>query len=45
MNRIAAALLIAFSGAVLAQAPVATPAPVTAAASASASIQLKHLDA
>jgi CubicO group peptidase (beta-lactamase class C family) len=48
MNRIAAALLIAFSGAALAQtpatAPVTAPAPPAAAAS-TASIQLDHLDA
>jgi CubicO group peptidase (beta-lactamase class C family) len=44
MNRIAAALLIAFSGAALAQTPVTAPAPAPAAASAS-SIQLAKLGA
>jgi CubicO group peptidase (beta-lactamase class C family) len=44
MNRIAAALLIAFSGAALAQTPVAAPAPEPAAASVSP-IQLAHLGA
>lgn len=44
MNRIAAALLIAFSGAALAQTPVTAPVPAPAAASAS-SIQLAHLGA
>jgi CubicO group peptidase (beta-lactamase class C family) len=44
MNRIAAALLIAFSGAALAQTSVTAPAPAPAVAGASA-IQLNHLDA
>jgi CubicO group peptidase (beta-lactamase class C family) len=44
MNRIAAALLIAFSGAALAQAPVTAPAPAPAATGAS-SIQLANLGA
>lgn len=44
MNRIAAALLIAFSGAALAQVPATVPASVPAAASA-APLQLNHLDA
>jgi CubicO group peptidase (beta-lactamase class C family) len=44
MNRIAAALLIAFSGAALAQAPAHVPASVPAAASA-APLQLNYLDA
>ena len=45
MNRIAAALLIAFSGAALAQAPVAAPAPAASAISAAspASSQLTYL--
>jgi CubicO group peptidase (beta-lactamase class C family) len=47
MNRIAAALLIAFSGAALAQAPApasaAAPAPASAAADATSS-RLAHLD-
>jgi len=45
MNRIAAALLIAFSGAALAQAPVAAPAPTASAISAAspASSQLNYL--
>jgi CubicO group peptidase (beta-lactamase class C family) len=42
MNRIAAALLIAFSGAALAQTPVTAPAPAPAATGAS-SIQLANL--
>jgi CubicO group peptidase (beta-lactamase class C family) len=42
MNRIAAALLIAFSGAALAQAPAAVPA--SAPATAAASSQLAYLD-
>jgi CubicO group peptidase (beta-lactamase class C family) len=44
MNRIAAALLIAFSGVALAQTPVAASAAAPTAASAS-TVQLKHLDA
>jgi CubicO group peptidase (beta-lactamase class C family) len=44
MNRIAAALLIAFSGAALAQTPVTAPAASPAVASP-ATIQLAHLDA
>jgi CubicO group peptidase (beta-lactamase class C family) len=44
MNRIAAALLIAFSGAALAQTSVTAPAPAPAVAGAS-TIQLNHLDA
>jgi CubicO group peptidase (beta-lactamase class C family) len=44
MNRIAAALLIAFSGAVMAQAPAVAPSPAPVAASA-ASSQLSSLPA
>jgi CubicO group peptidase (beta-lactamase class C family) len=45
MNRIAAALLIAFSGAALAQAPAPALAPAAVpAASSAASLQLAHLD-
>jgi CubicO group peptidase (beta-lactamase class C family) len=44
MNRIAAALLIAFSGAALAQVPATVPASVPAASS-TAPLQLNHLDA
>jgi CubicO group peptidase (beta-lactamase class C family) len=44
MNRIAAALLIAFSGAALAQAPAPAPASAQAVPGA-ASLQLTHLDA
>jgi CubicO group peptidase (beta-lactamase class C family) len=46
MNRIAAALLIAFSGAALAQAPAPATAPASvSAASGAASLRLDHLDA
>ena len=44
MNRIAAALLIAFSGAALAQVPATVPASVPVAGS-TAPLQLNHLDA
>jgi CubicO group peptidase (beta-lactamase class C family) len=44
MNRIAAALLIAFSGAALAQTP-ATVAPAASISSSAAPVQLNHLDA
>ena len=47
MNRIAAALLIAFSGAALAQAPASAPTavPASAAVASPATIQLASLDA
>jgi CubicO group peptidase (beta-lactamase class C family) len=46
MNRIAAALLIAFSGAALAQAPAPAMAPSSVpAAAGAASLRLDHLDA
>jgi CubicO group peptidase (beta-lactamase class C family) len=45
MNRIAAALLIAFSGAALAQTSATVPVSAPAAAPSAAPLQLNHLDA